>query len=60
MTQRDLRTAADHATAAAASLIPAASGGRDGDGRQVVDVAEAIRNARRELRAALEALGDEP
>ncbi len=39
---------------------PVLAAGGIGDGRQVVDVAEAIRNARRELRAALEALGDEP
>ena len=46
MTRATLIRAANHATAAAAALIPAAAGGRDGDGRQVVDLADAVRLAR--------------
>lgn len=56
MTRATLIRAANHATAAAAALVPAAAGGKDSDGRQVVDLAEAVRRAREELREALREL----
>lgn len=52
MTPRDIRRAAEAASRAAAALIPLAAGGRDGDGRRVVDTAEAIRVAREAIRDA--------
>lgn len=56
MTPRDIRRAALAASRAAAALIPLAAGGRDGDGRAVVNTAEAIRTAREAIREAGELL----
>lgn len=53
MTRRELHEVTTLVTRAASALIPTAAGGRDADGRLVVDRAAAIQEARRCLREAL-------
>jgi hypothetical protein len=56
VTQAQVRKLAALASQASAALIPLAAGGRDGDGRSVVDAAEAIRRAEVAIREACRVL----
>lgn len=56
MTPRTLHEVTTLVCGAAAALIPAAAGGRDADGRQVMDRARAVLKAKECLRAALDRL----
>ncbi|MDI3512756.1 MAG: hypothetical protein PWQ61_3523 [Betaproteobacteria bacterium] len=56
MSPRELHEITTLVSRAAAALIPTAAGGRDADGRLVVDRAGAIQEARRCLREALRRL----
>lgn len=56
MTQAQVRKLAALASQASAALIPLAAGGRDGDGRSVVDAAEALRMAEWAIREACRVL----
>ena len=52
----NLHKAKTHAMAACAALIPAAAGGKDGDGRQIMSITSARETAINHLRKALELL----
>lgn len=56
MTQAQVRKLAALASQASAALIPLAAGGRDGDGRSVVDTADALRRAEGAIREACRVL----